>query len=167
MNIEYAECRVGEGPYGGNLMGEIKLRITSGCRCQAHNDKPQNKGGAGGSKTSEHIATPKRRVEGCDIYIDGHDSNAVDGFFYYGKNIKANRIDASDVLKHMWDDELINGLIFYPYQKCMACKGIGLKGFGIPGMGKCPDCGGDGTIKDYRFHMDTGDRRFFDDRRGK
>jgi len=94
---------------------EIKLCITSGSRCQAHNDKPQKEGGAGGSRMSEHIAIPpKPTMKSSDV---GQSSQAFDGWFYYLSNGKQIRIDASEVLIYMWDMEFIGGLILYPKKR--------------------------------------------------
>lgn len=82
------------------LTGEIKLHISSACRCPEHNAKPVSKGGAGGSKNSQHITT---NLLPC---------RAIDGWFYWGTSIE-NRLDAEEVLVRMFQDRLINGLGLY------------------------------------------------------
>ena len=120
-------CYYGWTPDGWNHKPEIKLHITSGTRCKAHNDSKD----VGGAKNSEHIVHtapcstcnstgtlpgfPQRICYTCmgTGIVPINDSKALDGYFYYESNGKHIRVDSSDVLIYMWEMGLINGLVLY------------------------------------------------------
>ena len=172
---------------------EVKLYISSGCRCVEHNHKE------GGVDDSRHIAMnniypPSIGLQLAKTRISkSKDTKALDGWFYYGDSAYHNRLDASDVLRRMWEDELISGVVLYPSVACGKCieerqKGMILltnsgkiKGTvelrkklylehlsGTEATAKwikCPHCMGDGILTEHRFHIEVADRRFWEDRR--
>lgn len=153
------------------IVGDIKIYYTSGCRCRTHNDSKA----VGGSKTSSHVSeyycnvcNNHELILDCCTYhgkadIKRRSSKALDGFAYWGDDLEANRVDISDIIRLAWEYHLISGVVLYPYQVCKKCHGMG--GSGIT-LIQCATCGGDGYIKDYRFHIEESDKRFWTDKRG-
>ena len=156
MNVWYPAHYYGFDEFEWNG-GEIKLHVSSGCRCVKHNHKE------GGVDDSRHITTYSPLTGG------GKESKALDGWFYYGDSPYHNRFDASDVLRRMWEDELISGVVLYPSVECGICedgyqKVEGMKEYSGLRI-RCPRCKGDGILTEHRFHIEVASDRFWEDRR--
>lgn len=63
---------------------KVILRISSGSRCQKHNDTPVKLGGAGGSKGSYH-----KKMKAIDHHIDGV---SVRDLYDYYNSLHPNRL---------------------------------------------------------------------------
>jgi hypothetical protein len=91
----------------GDQYGEIKLHISSGCRCPKHNKDE------GGKKDSQHITVSENDPKALDYNNKGC-CTAFDGWFYYGNDYKNDRLDCEDIVRAMYETGIINGLGLYP-----------------------------------------------------
>ena len=85
----------------------VPIKVTSGCRCRKHNNKPVKDGGAGGAPDSQHIADKTRPCRAADIKI----------------KVKIKGYKAKDIADRIrdwqsWDNRLNKNL--------EAIKGVGL-----------------------------------------